>query len=145
MHIVDWRNSPLQSCIHNMKRNCLEYFWNAYVEWRNSPIHGVWGLQFKIQASYFAVQMWCAKCTLKIMNFKTTTYIRHHGSPHHSPEPDLIHEFLGHCPMFADPTIAQFSQQIGLLSLGATDEQIEQLATVMQISVSLFKQIDFAY
>uniref|UniRef100_A0A1I8ERY8 BH4_AAA_HYDROXYL_2 domain-containing protein n=1 Tax=Wuchereria bancrofti TaxID=6293 RepID=A0A1I8ERY8_WUCBA len=67
--------------------------------------------------------------------FQTTIYVRHYGSPHHSPEPDLIHEFIGHCPMFADPLIAQFSQQIGLLSLGATDEQIEQLATVYWFTV----------
>ncbi|KHN84002.1 Tyrosine 3-monooxygenase [Toxocara canis] len=61
---------------------------------------------------------------------QTTLYVRHTGSPHHSPEPDLIHEFIGHCPMFADPTLAQFSQKIGLLSLVANDQQIEQLATV---------------
>ncbi|KAK6014080.1 Biopterin-dependent aromatic amino acid hydroxylase [Ostertagia ostertagi] len=46
-------------------------------------------------------------------NFKsecTTTYLRHGSKPHHSPEPDLIHELLGHVPMFADPMVAQMSQ-----------------------------------
>jgi phenylalanine-4-hydroxylase len=53
--------------------------------------------------------------------FPSTQYIRHSLNPFYTPEPDILHEYMGHAVMFANPLICDISQKMGLLSLGASD------------------------
>jgi len=65
----------------------------------------------------------------------STQYIRHHSKPEYTPEPDIVHESIGHIPMFTNRDFADFSQFIGHGARVATDKQIEELGRLYWFTV----------
>ena len=75
---------------------------------------------------------------LSWLSFRTmlsTQYIRHHSRPEYTPEPDIVHEAMGHIPMFTNKNFADYSQFIGYGARMATDEQLEQLGRLYWFTV----------
>jgi phenylalanine-4-hydroxylase len=65
----------------------------------------------------------------------STQYIRHHSKPEYTPEPDIVHESIGHIPMFTNPDFADFSQFIGHGARVASDQQLEELGRLYWFTV----------
>jgi phenylalanine-4-hydroxylase len=45
--------------------------------------------------------------------FLSTQYIRHHSRPLYTPEPDLVHEILGHAVTLASESLAELNSLVG--------------------------------
>ena len=45
--------------------------------------------------------------------FLSTQYIRHHSRPLYTPEPDVVHELIGHAAALTHPRIAELSLAFG--------------------------------
>ena len=63
--------------------------------------------------------------------FNSTQYIRHHSVPFYTPEPDIVHEIIGHAQMLASPVFADLYRAAGCASRRAeTDEALEFFSKV---------------
>jgi monomeric phenylalanine-4-hydroxylase len=64
---------------------------------------------------------------LRNRTMTSTQYIRHHSRPDYTPEPDIIHECVGHLPMFTNKAFVSFSQRLGEAAGRASGEQLQQI------------------
>ena len=55
--------------------------------------------------------------------FLSTQYIRHHSVPFYTPEPDIVHEIIGHANMLASPVFADLYEAAGKASLRAVSDE----------------------
>lgn len=55
--------------------------------------------------------------------FHSTQYIRHHSVPFYTPEPDIVHEIIGHANMLAGRELADLYVAAGRASLRATSDE----------------------
>jgi phenylalanine-4-hydroxylase len=63
--------------------------------------------------------------------FQSTQFIRHHSVPFYTPEPDIIHEIIGHANMLASPVFADLYEAAGRASLRAiTDDSLDAFSRV---------------
>ena len=65
----------------------------------------------------------------------STQYIRHTSRPDYTPEPDIVHEIIGHQPMFTNPAFADYSQFVGHGARRANDQQLEELGRLYWFTV----------
>jgi phenylalanine-4-hydroxylase len=68
--------------------------------------------------------------------FLSTQYVRHHSVPLYTPEPDIIHEVIGHANFLASPRMTDLYQAAGQASRRArTDAALDFFSRVFWFSI----------
>jgi len=68
--------------------------------------------------------------------FLCTQYIRHHSTPMYTPEPDVVHEIVGHGVTLACPQLAELNRQFGrAVKRVRSAEELEILSRVYWFTI----------
>src|SRR5258706_6997105 len=59
--------------------------------------------------------------------FLSTPYMPHHSVPLYTPEPDVVHELIGHAATFAHPDFVRLNRAFGRATLAATADDVERI------------------
>ncbi len=69
-------------------------------------------------------------CSLGRGVFLSTQYIRHHSMPLYTPEPDVVHELVGHATSFFRPEIVRLTRLFGEAAQNADAHTLRKLERV---------------
>ena len=68
--------------------------------------------------------------------FLCTQYIRHHSTPLYTPEPDVVHELLGHALTLASPRLAELNRLFGqAVRRTSSPRELERLSRVYWFTI----------
>jgi phenylalanine-4-hydroxylase len=68
--------------------------------------------------------------------FLATQYVRHHSVPHYTPEPDIVHEIIGHANALGSPMLADLYERAGRASRRAeSPEALEFVSRVFWFTI----------
>ncbi|HXQ68853.1 MAG TPA: phenylalanine 4-monooxygenase [Pyrinomonadaceae bacterium] len=68
--------------------------------------------------------------------FLSTQYIRHYSTPFYTPEPDVVHEVLGHAVTLASERLAELNQLVGhAVKRTRSKEKLERLACLYWFTI----------
>jgi phenylalanine-4-hydroxylase len=68
--------------------------------------------------------------------FLCTQYIRHHSTPLYTPEPDVVHEIVGHGVTLASPRLAELNRMFGKAVQRTTSpESLERLSRIYWFTI----------
>ena len=68
--------------------------------------------------------------------FLCTQYIRHHSTPLYTPEPDVVHEIVGHGVTLACPQLAELNRLFGeAVKRTKSSDKLEQLSRVYWFTI----------
>lgn len=94
-------------------------------EWANERIAKSTGFRLEPVAGLASPSQFMGR--LADSAFLATQYVRHHSAPLYTPEPDVLHELIGHAALLAQPTFASLNRLFGEATLRAREDEIEAL------------------
>ena len=65
----------------------------------------------------------------------STQYIRHHSTPGYTPEPDIVHEVMGHAVMFFDEEYCELTRAFGEAAVNTSPSNLPALERLYRYTI----------